>query len=429
MKRLLRIAALILATVVVFACHTSAPGPSKPVDSLGAPAPVPTVTGVDTPTPSTRTQVFPACPDTFPFRWGAPADAATAADGRAIVIRQSEFDGRPWIESKYTDYGQPYADGPLIAWIEAFPEVFPTYRLRAFDCETRRSYELGSRDYEQGQLDVPVVDGSDIVWGDWASRGPENGLWWIRRFNLEDGETTVLLDSADFLPEPGAVAREPLVAEPAIDDGRFITWIKSAEPDVTNILVGNLDGTSARLVTDVGPLEVGPDVEVAGEQAVYLRRDLVQGEWTWDVYLYDFASGETRRLTEAVGDSRTYELPAIDGEYAAYVETIPVGDGTYSVWLQRLKDGQRWALSPYYPSENVGVVKMGGGWVVWETAYYLNLVSVDDISTIYRLRIESSALQLEVHNDSLVWISYAHAKHTGVITDYQIYWFRLPHSG
>jgi len=384
----------------------------------------------DTPTPSPPTPTPPdataateadRCVETLQLPWQVPPISLQARDGRTVLVHEAPLTQKSWRSAVETEFGQPFADGDRIVWMEHPDVVHPTYMIKVFDCATGQTVELGQRDYDHGQVDVPVIDGLDAVWCDWASRGLENGAWWIRRHNLGTGKTDVILDHTDYLPDKGAVGKRPLVPVPYLDDGRFITWIKTKEPDVMNVLAGNLDSREAHLITDSDSGEVSSQVAVDGDRAVFLERDLAKGQWTWDVWLYRFDTDEKIRLTDAVVDERTYELPAIWGDYVAYVETIPTGNGIYTLWLQRLSDNQKWALAmPALGSGgNINIVKLSDGWLVWTSLLAVNFVRVDDPSTVYRFRSsEHGFRQMEVHGGNVVWISNDGEEST-------LNWFRL----
>jgi hypothetical protein len=192
-----------------------------------------------------------------------------------------------------------------------------------------------------------------------------------------------------------------------------------------NVLVGNLDGRKAHLITDSDSGEVSPQVAVDGDRAVFLERDLAKGQGTWDVWLYRFDTDEKIRLTDAVVDERTYELPAIWGDYVAYVENIPTGYGSDALWLRRLSDNQKWALAtPVLGSVGqIGTVKLSDGWLVWTSLLAINFVHVDDLSTVYRLRSSDGGFrQMEAHGGNVVWVSRDGEEGE----ESTLNWFRLP---
>ena len=390
-----------------------------------------------TPTPggalSARAAASPDCPATLAFDTGDAAPVAqTAADGRTLKNYRLAFEATPWMRSTELDFNQPYADGDRLAWIERVRAPQTPGSLKTLVCSSvSEPTVLATKAYADGQVDIPTVSGDDIFWEEWSSRGANLGSWSVQRFNAGNGQTTTLFGTPEFLGDDGTSGHQPLAPVTQVEGGRYIADVKTDEPEVTNILVGTIGNNEHHLITNFTradpPIDAGIDQDISGTKAVYMARDRTKGDWTWDIWLYDFTTDTSTRLTDAIGGGVFYNTPHIDGDHVAYVQSIPEGNGSDSVWLADLATGTRLALMPVSSgSGRPALLGLGSKWIVWESLLTLHFARIDDPNTLYEVAMPDPALQLEVHGNNITWVSITNDRDTGRILASNIYWFRLP---
>jgi hypothetical protein len=341
-----------------------------------------------------------------------------------VQVVDVAFEVEPWRESTDEEYRQPYADGDAIAWIASPPGPFPTRELLLQTCGGEPRV-VARRAYLDGHLDVPMLDDGVVVWLDWDPRG--DGAWEVFAASSEDAKPVVVLDSNDWLAELGAVGRRPMIPEPQVDDGRFITWIRTSETDATDLVVGNLDGEVTQVTSRSpdGGIQVGPSVAISGNRGLFLQRELSVGRWTWDLWSIDLDTLELVRLTNAVADGVTYELPAISGEWAAFVEGTP--GWTYVPTLLNLETGECIELSPPVSdsSSSISNIEVGRSWVVWSTADGTYLARLDNPRRVYFVE-DLGPHHMELDGSNLTWWDSEKDAQTGELIGNYLFWVRLP---
>lgn len=393
------------------------------------------------------------CPSTLHFDGGGETHSETAADGRTIIVHHLRFDASAWLTSSSLALRRGSAEGSRIVWIAEAkhfsgeqvtpppPGPYAPGKLMLEDCgEGANPAVIAAIPANHGEFDLPVLSGDDIAWVWWASSGPDLGSWNVSAYDTRSKTTTTVIQSgkSNFLPDPPS-DHEPLVPSPQVDGGRYITSVKTADPGVSNILVGSLATGTHHFITDFGPASkpfaVPPSQSaISGETAAYV---LATASSPWNIWVYNFATDTKRQVTNtgAMSDGQVVDLdPRLSGDHLAYIQTLQQGPGDGSVWLQDLSSGKRVALSPSLSGDGrPEQLAISSDWVIWETLGTLHFVPTDHPDMAYEVSLGDvtsggvgTVVGLQAQADNITWTSESPDATSPGEWISHLYWFRLP---
>lgn len=395
----------------------------------------------------------PDCPSVLHFDDGATTNPDTAADGRQMAVHKLSLDAAPWLTSSSMVLRRGFADGSRIAWIEEAkhypgesatpppPGPHAPGKVMLEDCGSgSEPAVIASIPANDGELDLPVISGNDVMWVWWGSSGADLGAWTVSAYDTrsELKKTVIQSGSATLLPDPPS-PHEPLVPSPQLDSGRYITSVKTAEPAVSNMLVGSLASGTYQLITNADPASkpsmIPPDESaISGDTAAYVSSTASS---TWNIWFYKFTTGEKRQVTDAsaMDGYPVVDLdPRLSGNHLAYIQTIEQGPGYGSVWLDDLASRKTIALSPSLSGNGrPEQLAISADWVIWETLGTLHFVPIDHPDIAYEVSLGDvmsggvgTVVGLQARGDNITWTSQSpDPKSPGEWTS-RLYWFRLP---
>lgn len=428
------------------------PAGTHSAQSTGA-RPTPTASSMSAGSLSASAATAPDCPSVLHFDDGATTNPDTAADGRQMAVHKLSLDAAPWLTSSSMVLRRGFADGSRIAWIEEAkhypgesatpppPGPHAPGKVMLEDCGSgSEPAVIASIPANDGELDLPVISGNDVMWVWWGSSGSALGAWRVSAYDTQGKVTVTVIQSGDsgFLPDPPS-SRQPLVPSPQLDGRHYVTNVKTAEPDVSNIVVGSLASPTSQLITDLGPgstpFAVPPaESAISGDIAAYVA---AASSNQWNIWVYDFTTGESRQVTRtgAATGGKVVDLdPRLSGDQLAYTQTLQQGLGSGSVWLQDLSSGKTIALSPSLSGDGrPEQLAISSHWVVWETLNTLHFVPIDHPDIAYEVSLGDvmsggvgTVVGLQARGDNITWTSESPDPNSPGEWASRLYWFRLP---
>lgn len=210
----------------------------------------------------------------------------------------------------------PAISGDRVAW-----QRFTGGPLLVQDLATGQRRVL-ARGPDTGQVDFPAISGSRAAW--------------MLRFVVEPGFSPIRIALGDVAGEDTTIVSGPDIIDRFPDiSPRYVVWQRRGEDD-SDILGYDME------TGEILPVATGPtfDTEPAvdGERVVFTRRIIVDNasrEIRRDIYLFDFTTGETRRLNPNEGPLQGN--PDISGDIAVWADNT---DGSGDIVYRNLSTGR-----------------------------------------------------------------------------------------